>query len=157
MPLTSSPAAISLVFAFFQKAATAPVDARVGVPLTGLGMVVGQALDHAPHRARPQLALQRRVRSRLVRKVGLPGLLVFRGTTSVVTVHHRGKDDTSPDKDERLEQSREEPPHRIPDKGKSAFRGVCWNKGNKKWQAEIQKDRKMASRLTWAAVGEVVC
>ena len=38
-------------------------------------------------------------------------LLVFRGTTSVITVHHRGKDDASPDEDERLEQPREEPPH----------------------------------------------
>jgi len=26
-------------------------------------------------------------------------------------------------------------PEKGRDKGKYAFRGVCWNKGNKKWQA----------------------
>ena len=103
---------VALVFFLeLHKAATAGVDARVGVPLIGIGMVVGQALDHAPHRARPHSALQRRVGSRHVRGVGLPGHLVFRGTTSVITVHHRGKDDSSPDEDERLGQPREEPPH----------------------------------------------
>ena len=31
---------------------------------------------------------------------------------------------------------------KIPDKGKSAFTGVSWNKGSKKWKAQIQKDGK---------------
>ena len=30
----------------------------------------------------------------------------------------------------------------IPDKGKSAFTGVCWNKEKKKWLAKIRKDGK---------------
>ena len=29
-----------------------------------------------------------------------------------------------------------------PDKRKSAFRGVSWHKGNKKWVAQIMKDGK---------------
>jgi hypothetical protein len=33
---------------------------------------------------------------------------------------------------------------KIPDKGKSAFRGVCWDKGGKKWVARIWKDGKQA-------------
>ena len=47
---------VAFGFLDLQKAATAGVDARVGVPLLGLGMVVVQALDHAPHRARPRSA-----------------------------------------------------------------------------------------------------
>ena len=35
---------------------------------------------------------------------------------------------------------------KVPDKGQSAFRGVCWDKGAKKWKASIQKDGK-ASHL----------
>ena len=30
----------------------------------------------------------------------------------------------------------------IPDKGKSAFTGVCWDKRADKWVAQIQKDGK---------------
>ena len=32
----------------------------------------------------------------------------------------------------------------IPDNGQSAFRGVCWDKGGKKWRADIQKEGKKA-------------